>query len=412
MNPRVAFFPDSLHEVNGVALTSSAFVNFARSRDYPFLCVYAGPRTEHIQSGNQESLVLANSRAALGLEHDLSFDLLFLRHRKETRRVLAAFRPDLVHITGPNHIGMLGAIVAHDLKVPLVASWHTNIHEFAARRLLKTLGSWPRSWRTRVAQNVERWVLYLSLRFYQLARLTFAPNPELTSLLESRTGRPSYPMPRGIDTELFSPARRRRSDGDFIIGYVGRLSAEKNVRILVEIDRILRDHGLRHYRFLIVGEGGERAWLRERLANADLPGVLRGEALAAAYASMDIFLFPSETDTFGNVVLEALASGAPVVVSPRGGPKFLVREGEDGFIASEADGYARAAIALYCDRDRRGRMSAAARQSALGRSWDAVFEGVYERYRQAFSMGLLSRTSVQGIPGPASYRRLPNVRGA
>src|SRR5262249_28243966 len=156
------------------------------------------------------------------------------------------------------------------------------------------------------------------------AKLLFAPNPELTELLSHRTGRPARIMRRGIDTHLFSPARRRRTDGAFVIGYVGRLSPEKNVRMLAELETALLAAGLTNYRFLIVGEGVERAWLGSHMCSAELPGILRGEKLAEAYASMDAFVFPSATDTFGNVVLEAMASGVPPVVSTSGGPKFLV----------------------------------------------------------------------------------------
>jgi glycosyltransferase involved in cell wall biosynthesis len=133
-----------------------------------------------------------------------------------------------------------------------------------------------------------------------------------------------------------------------------------------------------------VGEGSERAWLRQNLERAELPGVLQGEALARAYANMDVFVFPSETDTFGNVILEALASGVPSVVSARGGPKFLVHEGVTGLVAPDFDGFAAAVIGLYRDPGKRERMRASAREAALGRSWDKVFEGVYRSYRRAF----------------------------
>jgi len=89
--------------------------------------------------------------------------------------------------------------------------------------------------------------------------------------------------------------------------------------------------GVTGYRFLVVGEGADRVWLRASLRNAELPGVLCGEELARAYASMDVFVFPSTTDTFGNVVLEAMASGVPPVVTDRGGPQFLVDQGTTGF---------------------------------------------------------------------------------
>jgi glycosyltransferase involved in cell wall biosynthesis len=119
--------------------------------------------------------------------------------------------------------------------------------------------------------------------------------------------------------------------------------------------------------------------LRKELKSARFAGVLRGEALAEAYANMDALVFPSHTDTFGNVVLEALASGVPAVVTPDGGPKFIVREGVTGFVAPD-DGFAAAVALLVENRERLARMRAAARAYAMGCSWDAVFAGVVEGY--------------------------------
>lgn len=293
-------------------------------------------------------------------------------------------------------MGLLGALIAHDLGVPLVASWHTNVHEFASRRLQKLLGRIPGNGSAPVVQHAETSALALTMRFYQLARMTFAPNPELVELLESRTRRPSFLMQRGIDPDQFSPARRPPPACPFLIGYVGRLSAEKNVRLFVRLDEILRQRGWRDYRFLIVGEGSERSWLQQNLPNADLPGVLQGEALATAYASLDAFVFPSETDTFGNVILEAMASGVPAVVSARGGPKYLVEEGATGFVATHPEAFADRILDLYGDLMRREQMRAAARHAALGRSWSAVFEDVYGQYQRGFQSGVL--------PSPAPLR--------
>ena len=146
------------------------------------------------------------------------------------------------------------------------------------------------------------------------------------------TERPCYLMPRGVDAELFHPAKRTRAEGDRdqVLGFVGRLSVEKNIAGLVQVQNELEQMGHQSFRFLIVGHGGDEAWLRERLPRAEFTGVLRGEALSRAYANMDLFVFPSHTDTFGNVVLEALASGVPAVVTPDGGPMHDCARWRDG----------------------------------------------------------------------------------
>lgn len=405
--PRVAFFTDSYHEVNGVALTSREFARFARARDYAFFSVHTGPQTKHWREGNFETLEIAHSTLRLGLEHDLAFDLLFLRHLGRAVEALRAFRPDLVHITGPGHCGLMGAIAAHRLRIPLVASWHTNLHEFASLRLQKMLHRLPREWRRTAAGLTERRSLDVAVSFYRLARIVFAPNPDLVTMLASRTRRPSYLMNRGIDTDLFSPARRNRRDETFTIGYVGRLSPEKSVRMLADLEANLAQAGLSNVRFLVVGEGNERAWLAANLRNAEFTGVLRGQALAEAYANMDVFVFPSRTDTFGNVVLEAFASGVPTVVASEGGPKFLVRQGVDGYIANDLDDYVRAVTDLHADRAKLGRMRDAARATAEVRSWDDVFESVYCSYAKGIAAGILTTAQprLQGLrstPSPST----------
>ena len=384
--PRVAYFPDSFHEVNGVAHTSRNFVAYAERQGLPFLCVRAGGRAEAFeQTGELGTLELGRSRASVRMEKDLQFDALFWRHGGVIRRELERFRPNVIHITGPSELGMFGAYFAWEMGIPLAASWHTNLHEYAARRmgwLTERMGGRG----VAVGQGVESGALWATSQFYRQAKVLFAPNEELCRMLEKTTGRPCYLMQRGVDTELFSPERRTRMAGDaaVVLGYVGRLSVEKNVALLARVERELTGMDLGGARFLIVGHGGEEASLRAGLKSAEFAGVLRGVELARAYADMDVLVFPSHTDTFGNVVLEALASGVPAVVTPDGGPKYIVRDGETGFVVAD-DGFARAVAALVGDRVRLQRMRESAREYALGCSWDAVFGRVYEGYQTALT---------------------------
>ncbi len=279
---------------------------------------------------------------------------------------------------------MFGAYFAWEMGVPLAASWHTNLHEYAAKRMAWLTGRMAEGRGAAIEGGVETGALWTMSQFYKMARVLFAPNDELCRLLERTTGRPCFLMQRGVDTEWFSPLHRTRevSDRAVVLGYVGRLSVEKNVALLARVERELAGMGVGGVRFLIVGHGSEEALLRRDLKEAEFAGVLRGAALAQAYSNMDVLVFPSHTDTFGNVVLEALASGVPAVVTPDGGPKFIVRDGETGFV-TEDDHFAKAVAELVRDRLRLEAMRVKAREYALGCSWDAVFDRVYAGYETA-----------------------------
>jgi len=380
--PRVAYFPDSFHEVNGVAHTSRHFEAFARRRNLPFLCVRAGHRVPAaIEDGNVWTLELPRSFLSFALEKDLRYDPAYIRHLSRIGEVVERFKPDLIHITGPSELGMLGAWLAHKLKLPLAASWHTNVHEYLARRSNWFLRVLPKRRAKAGEQKIEDLTLAVAAKIYSLARVLFAPNPELCRLLERTTGRPCYLMPRGVDAELFHPDKRKRDpeDRDQVLGFVGRLSIEKNVALLAKVQDELERMGHKGFRFLIVGHGGAEGWLRERLRRAEIPGVLKGEPLATAYANMDLFVFPSHTDTFGNVVLEALASGVPAIVTPDGGPCTIVRDGVTGRIVPDEE-FAAAVAGVLADPVMHAEMRRAARAYALTASWDSVFEGVYKAY--------------------------------
>jgi phosphatidylinositol alpha 1,6-mannosyltransferase len=379
---RVAYFPDSFHEVNGVAHTSRHFEDFARRRGIPFLCVRAGDRAEPLATeGSITTLELPRGIFSIPLDKDLKLDPAWLRHIPVILRTLKAFRPDVVHITGPSELGIIGALLAGILRLPLAASWHTNVHEYAATRAHWFFEGLPPRSAANGAHRIEETALVVAAWFYSLAEVLFAPNLDLCRLLEARTGRPCHLMQRGIDADLFGPSRRDRDppDSGFVLGFVGRLSVEKNVVLLARVQKQLEERGFRNFRFRIVGQGGEEGWLRQHLPRAEFTGVLRGEALARAYAGMDVFVFPSHTDTFGNVVLEALASGVPAVVTPDGGPRSLVQENRTGFIAQDAD-FADAIGRILSAPALLSQMRAEARRYALSASWDAVFEGVYTAY--------------------------------
>jgi glycosyltransferase involved in cell wall biosynthesis len=378
---RVALFTDCFSEANGVATLSQEFAAFARRRQLPFLCVHSSPQTRVTQAQSFTTLELKRGPAAFPLDHDLYCDPLLSRYKKWVTERVRLFRADLVHITAPGDIGILGLWVAHSLRVPLVASWHTNLHEYASRRLNKLFSFLPRAWREAVCHTAEAQSLRASVRFYGLARFLLAPNETMVHLLHERTGKPAYLMAHGVDTELFSPRRRNRRSGPFCIGYVGRLTPEKDVRLFVDLEQRLLAAGQRNFRFVMIGEGNERDWLRKNLRLGETPGILRSEDLAKAFADMDVFVFPSQTDTFGLVLLEAMASGVPVVVSPRTGARVGIRDGVTGFHAEDLDSFTKSVLCLMNSEGLQQRMSSAARLFASSHAWEGAFEQLYRAYQ-------------------------------
>jgi phosphatidylinositol alpha 1,6-mannosyltransferase len=377
---RVAFFTDTFQEINGVALTSRQFTDFARRHQLPFLCIRTGLENRTSQLDTVTHVEAKRGPFAFKLDHNLSYDAALWRHAKHVEAAVRAFQPDVIHIVSPGDVSSIGAYLAWRLKVPLAMSWHTNLHEYAGMRLDRALPWLPTRGRAWAASTSESVTLRACLAFYRLGAVLYAPNAELAVMLRERTGKPVFLMKRGVDTELFRPSRRTVDDDVLRLGYVGRITPEKSVRFLKELETGLKAAGAPPFRFLVVGDGAERDWLRRNLDSADLPGIHRGEELARDYANMDVLTFPSRTDTFGNVVLEAFASGVPAVVTDAGGPRFIVNHDRSGFVARTNSEFIQLTARMLRDTALRSRMARAAREQALGESWDDVFGRVYDGY--------------------------------
>lgn len=382
---RVAFLPDTFHEVNGVALTSRHLEAFARRKQIPFLSVHCGDSISLEHDGPVRIMQLKRGRLSFDLDANLDYDPLLMRCYARVKRQIQDFGADVIHITGPGDMGMLGWRLANQLKIPMAMSWHTSLHEYAGLRLERLLSLTPESWRSSSARLAEDWSLKFLTHFYGQARVILAPNNELVAQLHELTNRPTFLMQRGVDTHLFSPAHRTRTSPVFRIGFVGRLTPEKNVRFLKELGKALIQAGRNDFEVFIIGEGSEQDWLKANVPNVHLTGVLRGDALSRAYADMDLFVFPSTTDTFGNVILEALASGVPAVVTSRGGPKFLVQSGVTGYVAADFPSFIRCVKGILFDLNLHQTMCENARHYACSLTWDCVFERVFNAYRHCYN---------------------------
>jgi glycosyltransferase involved in cell wall biosynthesis len=395
--PRVAFLPDTFFEVNGIAHTARHLEAFARRRQIPLLSVRCGPKNEKTSDGAVCIVQLQRGTACVSLDANLDYDVFLSRYAGRIATEIRNFGAEVIHLTGPGDMGAVGLYLSWLLNLPLVISWHTNLHEYAATRSEGMMRFAGKSIGKIAGLVAGRGSLEILRQFYRAADITLAPNQELVDFTQELIKKPCYLMRRGVDTHLFSPRHRKRVNKTLQIGYVGRLTPEKNVRFLADLGSALQSRCRNDFEFVIVGEGSQERWLRANVPNARLTGVLRGEALARAYADMDLFVFPSKTDTFGNVILEALASGVPAVVTNQGGPKFLVKPGITGFVADIESEFVDAVDSLMTDPQLLARMRQSAVEYALEQSWDHVFESVWQVYEESIRLHSEANRAKAGV---------------
>ncbi len=286
---------------------------------------------------------------------------------------LRRFKPDLIHMAAPTIFGAIVPEVARTLRVPLIASYHTDLIAYSDHYGLGFLKEPFKAY--------LRWI-------HNRSRMTLCPSLATLHQLRAQGFRRLKVWGRGVDTVRFHPRYRsaawRESVGahaeETILIYVGRISKEKRIDILEEA---LRDQP--GVRLVLVGDGPARAEMQQRMHHRPVhfTGYLKGEALATAYASADLFVFPSDTDTFGQVMQEAMASGLPVVAARSGGAPDLIREGVNGaMFAPGSVNELRAHIQMFlANPDERTRMGQAGRVAAERRSWHSVMEELMGHYR-------------------------------
>jgi phosphatidylinositol alpha 1,6-mannosyltransferase len=287
--------------------------------------------------------------------------------------ILRAFRPDVVHLASPFVLGWQGVAAAELLDTPSVAVYQTDVVAYAQKYGMPQATAL-------VGRHVAR--------LHGRATMTLVPSSASMRQLEELGVDRLRRWGRGVDTRLFSPQRRserwradtaRAAAGETVIGYVGRLAPEKQLEDLVAVA------GIPGTRVVIVGDGPSRGALERLLPGAVFPGRLTGQALAEALASFDVFVHPGESETFGQTIQEALASGVPVVATGVGGPVDLVRSSVDGWLYRPGDlRDLRARVAdLAGDEGKRRAFGTAAREAVRNRSWDAVCRQLVEHYGEA-----------------------------
>lgn len=345
-------------EVNGVAMTLSRLVGGLRSSGHVVEVVR--PRQTH-ESGPTEDFLVPGF--AIPFYASLRVGLPALATLEARWRT---WRPDVVHVATEGPLGLASLSAASRLGLPVTSSFHTNFHAYGGHYGVSALRD--------ATLAYLRW-------FHNRTRLTLAPTRQMVNELAAERFRGLAVMARGVDTALFDPARRDpalraawgATDEDIVAVYVGRIAVEKNLGLAVEAFLRLRQTEPRA-RFVLVGDGPAKAALEREHPEFHYAGMRRGPELAAHYASGDIFLFASTTETFGNVVTEAIASGLVTVAYDYAATREHLREGVNGFPAEfdRPEAFHAAAARALAARAHWPAIRSAARSTAQALTWDAV----------------------------------------
>jgi glycosyltransferase involved in cell wall biosynthesis/predicted metal-dependent phosphoesterase TrpH len=363
-------FTDTFDEANGVAGTMRRLATEGAHGNLPLRVAAARalePPEPGLISFSPDWKLPLPTYEQLELRFPLITDVL-----AEVERL----QPAIIHVATPGPVGVCGLVAARLLDIPVVGSYHTELGPYALHLTRDLL----------VAQAMDLWVEW----FYRQCRLVLAPTASVADALRARGHANVGIWGRGVDSDGFAPRRRNEmlrehllQDGNVLLLSVGRLSDEKRTNVLLEAFRQLRDRAP-DARLAIVGDGPARSILEAAAPDGvEFLGELRGDALAQAYASADIFCFPSTTDTFGQVILEAAASGLPAVAAAAGGALELVGHRSTGLLVTPDSpaAFADALAELVDDVPFRLALGRRALAAAQSRSW----AGSYDELRRAYA---------------------------
>lgn len=370
---RVAIFTGNYNHIqDGVSLTLNRLVAFLEEKGVPVIVF--GPTVEEPEIDHEGEFVPVPSVPVPGRQEYR----ITVGFPESAQNRLREFEPTLIHLATPDVLGFRAMRWAQANNIQIVASYHTHFTSYLKYynlEMLKLLG-----WK------------YLSW-FYSQCKHIYVPSPSMADELnEEGIDEGIRIWARGVNTDVFNPGYRdmdwRRSigfeDDDKVVTFVSRLVWEKNLQTFVDtVKKLKQSHS--EIRAMVVGDGPAKKELEHMLPNAHFTGFITGEELSRAYASSDVFLFPSETETFGNVTLEAMSSGLPCVVADATGSRSLVESGVNGFLAPPRNtaAFADCVARIVDNPDLRKEMGEAARQKALAYSWENVNGKLLDNYREA-----------------------------
>ncbi len=369
---KVAIFTGNYNHIrDGVSLTLNRLVGFLSDQGVDVLVF--GPTIEKPEIDHTGEFVAVPSIRMPG-RPEYRITSAF---PKVAQNRLEQFNPDIVHIATPDYLGFSALKWATKKGIPVVSSYHTHFSSYLKYYKLSLIE--PLLWK------------YLAW-FYGKCTHVYVPSESMVKLLEEQDIKSELKIwARGIETDQFSPSFRDFewraqlgvSDDELIITFVSRLVWEKNLRLFAEVVNRLQA-SYPKLKALVVGDGPAMDEAKELMPQAVFTGFLEGKELAKAYASSDIFFFPSDTETFGNVTLEAMASGLPSIVADATGSRSLVSHGKSGYVipVESSDKFYTFIEKLINDENLRIKMSASAIEKADEYSWSAVNKELLSYYNE------------------------------
>ncbi|MFW6022059.1 MAG: glycosyltransferase family 4 protein [Halanaerobiaceae bacterium] len=369
---KIAIFTDTFSpQINGVTKNLDRLVEYFENNNIDYIVI--APEVDGVNIDVKENKVVRMNSFNFFLYPELKFSIPnYFKFKKE----LIDFQPDLIHLVTPFNIGLSGLYYAKRNDIPFVASYHTNFDQYLDYYNINFLKD--------TAWKYLKW-------FHNQALCNYCPSKVTLSELYQKGFKNLDIWGRGINTELFSPEYRSYKlrkeynlQGKIVILYVGRLAKEKNLLLLKQSFLKLNEKYRDRIALVITGDGPEsKEFKNSNCKNIVFTGYKTGYELSEIYASADIFAFPSVTETYGNVIIEAMASGLPVVAVMKGGIKENLLDGYNGIACYQNDvgEFTECLEKIIVDSDLRRELAKRARRHSLSKTWDEVFEKLINSYQ-------------------------------